>query len=123
MNEEQTPLFRDADLRPAQNEPTRAPAPSERRALSDMPERDRPHLATVSHDGRFWDVYVDFEDDASRPESSRAGLLFSPADGAATGGDSVRTSTILIEDSDEAVVRRAQTFGEHQLAALLRSVL
>ena len=26
------------------------------------------HLATISHDGRFWDVYIEFEDDPRRPD-------------------------------------------------------
>ena len=34
------------------------------------------HLATISHEGRFWDVYLEFEDDPRRPTSFRALLCF-----------------------------------------------
>ena len=79
------------------------------------------HLATVSHDGRFWDVYVDFEHDPTMPDSHRGFLSFAPADGGPE--DSVRTATILIEDSDQAVFRKAQGLGDRILVALLRSAL
>lgn len=80
------------------------------------------HLATLSHDGRFWDVYVEFDDDPRRTDSFGACLCFSPAD-AEEGSTPVRTTTILIEPSYEEVLYRARAFEDHQLLALLRSSL
>lgn len=80
------------------------------------------HLATVSHGGRFWDVYVEFDEDPSRQDSYGARLCFSPAD-SEEGVGSVRTATILIQPSYEEVLHRARTFEDHQLLGLLRSCL
>lgn len=80
------------------------------------------HLASISHEGRFWDVYLEFEDDPRRPDSCRARFAFSPAD-VNDGEVPMRTTTIIIEPSFEEAVRRARTFDDHQLNALLRSVL
>ncbi len=110
MNNDQPPLFQNAQFDDGGPEPS-------------IDKRDMPHLATVSHAERFWDVYVEFQDNTAYPSTCRAALLFSPADGGASGQGPVRTAVILVEDSNDAIVRRAQTFGEHQLAALLRSVL
>ncbi len=80
------------------------------------------HLATISHDGSFWEVYLEFEDDPRIPTSYRGLLCFSPA--ASTGAASAwRTTTILIESSHEAVVSKARAFEDFQLQSLLRSVL
>jgi hypothetical protein len=78
------------------------------------------HIATVSHDGRFWDVYVEFEDDPRRPDMYRALLSYSPAD---PGDDeqAVRTGVIIIEDSFEEVMMKARSLRDVQLQALLRS--
>ncbi len=92
----------------------------------DPPETAAPssghHLATLSHEGRFWDVYVEFDDDPRRTDSFGACLCFSPADGA-EGSGTLRTTTILIEPSYEEVLYRARAFEDHQLLALLRSCL
>ena len=80
------------------------------------------HLATISHDGRFWEVYLEFQDDPRDPTSYRGLLCFSPADGTGTE-PARRTTTILIEDSYEEVVSKARAFEDFQLQALLRSVL
>ena len=80
------------------------------------------HVGTVSHDGRFWDVYLDFDDDPRRPESYRGVLSFSPAD-AAEDESPVRTGTIIIEPSFEEAVRKARSFEDHQLVGFLRSAL
>jgi hypothetical protein len=80
------------------------------------------HLATVSQGGRFWDVYVEFDDDPRRTDSFGARLCFSPAD-AEDGSEAVRTTTILIEPSYEEVLYRARAFESHQLVGLLRSCL
>ena len=80
------------------------------------------HLATISHDGNFWEVHLEFEDDPRIPKSYRGLLCFSPV--ASTGAASVwRTTTILIESSHEAVVSKARAFEDFQLQSLLRSVL
>ena len=78
------------------------------------------HVSTISHDGRFWDVYLEFTNDPRQPSSYRGLLCFSPADGDANAR---RTTTIIIEDSYEDALSKAQTMDEHQLQALLRSVL
>ena len=80
------------------------------------------HLATLSHEGRFWDVYVEFDDDPRRTDSFGACLCFSPADNE-EGTPPLRTTTILIEPSYEEVLYRARAFEDHQLVALLRSCL
>ena len=80
------------------------------------------HLATISHEARFWDVYVEFEDDPRRPETYRALLCYSPAD----PGDEeevVRTTVIIIEDSFEDAMVKARSLEDIQLQALLRSAL
>lgn len=82
------------------------------------------HLATVSHEGRFWDVYVEFDDDPRRTDSFGGLLCFSPADEAeGTAEGPVRTATILIEPSYEEVLHRARHFESHHLVSLLRSCL
>ena len=78
------------------------------------------HVATISHDGRFWDVYLDFEDDPRHPETYRGYLSFSAAD-ADEEEAMFRTAAIIVEDSYEEAVRKARSFEEHHLAGLLRS--
>lgn len=80
------------------------------------------HLATVSHDGLFWDVYVEFDDDPRRSDSFAGLLCFSPAEEGTTLGP-LRTASILIEPSYEEVLHRARQFENHHLQALLRSCL
>ncbi len=80
------------------------------------------HLATISHAGRFWDVYLEFDDDPRRQDSYRAILAFSAAD--RNEGEGVyRTIPVIIEPSYEEAVRRARVLEDHQLAAFLRSLL
>ena len=119
MNNDQTPLFQDPELQGVEAHGAETPG----RASQNHDLDDLPHLATVSHDGRFWDVYVEFHEDAANSTSNRAALLFSPSDGGASGQGPVRTAVILVESSDDAIVKRAETFGDHQLVALLRSIL
>ena len=80
------------------------------------------HMATISHGGRFWDVYVEFEDQTADSYTARGVLCFFPAD-ANEGERAVRTAPILIENSREEALARARTFEEHQLTGLLRSCL
>jgi hypothetical protein len=87
-----------------------------------QPPSTGPHLATVSHAGRFWDVYVEFAEHSRHPETWRALLCFSPAD-RTDEEEPVRTTTIIIEDSYEEALDRARRFEDHQLVGLLRSCL
>lgn len=76
------------------------------------------HLATVSHDGLFWDAYLELEE-TERPEPVRGRIAFSAA--GEPEREAVRTATIFIEDSPQDVLARAREFKTHQLVALLRS--
>lgn len=80
------------------------------------------HMATISHQGRFWEVYLEFDNDPTCPDSFRGLLSFFPAD-ANDGEVAVRTGTIIIENSYEEALAKARTFEEPQLAGLLRSCL
>ena len=79
----------------------------------------RQHLATVSFGGRFWETYLEFDDDPRRIDSYRAFLSFTQADD--PKADPVRTTVLIIENSYDDAVKRAKSFSEHQLASLLRS--
>jgi len=89
---------------------------------SPTPPSSGQHLATVSHAGRFWDVYLEFQDDPRRPDAFRGLLAYSPAD-RAEGEKLLRTIPIIIESSYEEAVRRARDLEDHQLIAFLRSLL
>jgi hypothetical protein len=80
------------------------------------------HLATISHEGRFWDVYLEFEDDPRRPDTFRSLLCYFPGD---PGDDeeAVRTTVIIIEDTFEEAMVKARSLEDVQLQALLRSAL
>jgi len=80
------------------------------------------HLTTLSHDNRFWDAYLEFEDDPSRPDAYRARVIFMPADPGDHEG-LARTALIIIETSFEDAMRKARSFDDRQLADLLRSCL
>ncbi len=80
------------------------------------------HLATIGHEGRFWDVYLEFEDDPRRPETFRALLCYFPGD-PGDGEEAARTAVIIIEDTFEDAIMKARGLEDVQLQALLRSVL
>ena len=80
------------------------------------------HLATISHDGSFWEVHLEFQDDPRVPTSYRGLLCFSPAT-SAQEESALRTTTILIEDSYETVVSKARSHQDFQLQSFLRSLL
>jgi hypothetical protein len=80
------------------------------------------HLATISHEGRFWDIYLEFEDDPRRPTSHRARLCFFPGD-PGDEEEASRTTIIIIEDSFEEAMKKARGLDDRQLQGLLRSVL
>lgn len=81
--------------------------------------RNSHHLATISHDGRFWDAYLELVDDPGATRSARGRIAFSAADSAES--EPVRTAVIFVEDTPPEVVTRAREFKTHQLVALLRS--
>jgi len=80
------------------------------------------HVATIVHEGRIWDAYLEFESDPHRPTSCRARMRFEPPPGH-EGPQSVQTTVIIIEDSYEEAMDRARRFDDRQLQSLLRSVL
>jgi hypothetical protein len=88
-----------------------------------MMKSNRPghHLATISHDGRFWDVYLEFEEPDRHASEARGRLAFSAADD--EKDTTLRTATIFLESSEDGVLRRAREFETHQLVNLLRSCL
>lgn len=93
---------------------------------SDRSDRGAPsggqHLATLSHRGRFWDVYLEVTGDPRRPDVARGVLCFVPSD-LNQGEEPARTTTIIIEPSYEGALRRARGLDEHQMIGLLRSIL
>jgi len=89
-------------------------------------EHDAPspgqHLASISHDGRFWDVYLEFDESPRNSHSYRALLAFSPAD-RNEGEEVMRTTGVIVEPSYEEAVHKARQLNDHQLKAFLRSLL
>ena len=83
--------------------------------------RNSHHLATVSHDGRFWDAYLELVETQGGDQPVRGRIAFSAAD--AGDAEPVRTTTIFIEDTPQEAVVRAREFKTHQLVALLRSAI
>ena len=80
------------------------------------------HIATIGHEGRFWDVFLEFDPDPRRPKTYRGLLAFSPADGT-TEDPPLRTIPVIIEPSWEEAVQTARNLEDHQLVAFLRSLL
>jgi hypothetical protein len=89
---------------------------------SPAPLSNGQHLTTISHDGHFWEVHLEFQDDPRVPTSYRGLLCFSPAT-SAQEKLALRTTTILIEDSYEMVMSKARSLQDFQLQSLLRSLL
>lgn len=87
-----------------------------------QPPSDGQHLTTISHDGRFWEVYLEFVDDPRHPDTHRARLCFFPAD-ANEGETAFRTANLIVEHSYEEAMAKARSFEDRQLANLLRSCL
>lgn len=76
------------------------------------------HLATLAHEGRIWDAYLEFDDDPGNRDF-RARVRFSSPE----ADRFYRTTVIIIEPSYEEAVHHARNLPERQLQALLRSVL
>lgn len=81
--------------------------------------RNSHHLATVSHDGRFWDAYLELDDPHAQTGPARGRIAFSAAGDAEA--EPVRTAPIFVESSAQDVLARARDLKTHQLVALLRS--
>jgi hypothetical protein len=81
------------------------------------------HVATLAHDGRIWDAYLEFDDDPHRPDVYRARLRFDAADSVDFAEEPTRTTVIIIEESYEKAVIKARSFDDRQLQGLLRSAL
>ena len=79
------------------------------------------HLTTFTHEGRFWEVYLEFVEDTRDPDSARARLCFVPSD-QGENEKPERTAVIIIEPTPEEAVRAARALDRHHLAAMLRSV-
>jgi hypothetical protein len=76
------------------------------------------HLATLAHEGRIWDAYLEFDDEPSLRDF-RARVRFSSPE----ADRFYRTTVIIIEPSHEEAVHHARRLEERELQALLRSVL
>lgn len=79
------------------------------------------HLTTFTHEGRFWEVYLEFVPEPSDPDSWRGRLCYVPTD-RADHEEPVRTAVIIIESSREEARAAANAFERYHLAAMLRSV-
>ena len=80
------------------------------------------HIATITHGGRIWGTYLEFEDDPTRPDMYLARLRFDVAN-PTNLEEAPRTTVIIIEESYQEAVAKARDFDDRQLEALLRSAL
>jgi hypothetical protein len=80
------------------------------------------HVATLTHEGRIWDTYLELDDDPQRPSVCRAYLRFDPTDRSA-GQVPVTTGVIIIENSYEEALAKVRGFDPRQMEDLLRSAL
>ena len=79
------------------------------------------HLSTFTHEGRFWDVHLEFVDDPGDADSCRARLCFVPTD-RADHEEPARTAVIFIERTRQEALRAAKSLDRYNLVAMLRSV-
>ncbi len=98
-------------------DPSVPPVPSD---AGDGPEPGI-HITTFTHEGRFWDVHLEFVDEGHATESCRGRLCYIPTD-QADHEEPIRTAIIFIEPSYEEVRQAALALDRYNLAALLRSV-
>ncbi len=80
------------------------------------------HLTTFTHEGRFWDVHLEFVADPRIPDSCRARLCYAPSDRVGLE-EAVRTAVIIIEPTFEDAERVARGLDRHHHAAMLRSII
>lgn len=78
------------------------------------------HVTTFTHEGRFWEVYLEFVEEPDDPRSTRARLCYVPTD-RADHEEPVRTAVIIIEPSREEARQAARALERYHLAAMLRS--
>lgn len=102
--------------------PPASSAPSEREpeTAGDGGPADGVHLTTLTHEGRFWDVFAEVEPPAAGSGSHRARLCFVPS-GGAEGRRPARTAAIIIEPSADAALDQARSLARHEIVAMLRS--
>ena len=79
------------------------------------------HVTTFTHEGRFWEVFLEFVEEPQDPDSCRARLRYVPTD-RAEHEEPVRTAVIIIEPSRDEAVEAACALDRYHLTALLRSV-
>ena len=79
------------------------------------------HVTTFTHEGRFWEVFLEFVDEPGDPESTRGRLCYVPTDRAEHEGP-VRTAVIIIETTQHEAYEAARALDRYHLSALLRSV-
>ena len=80
------------------------------------------HVTTIAHEGRFWEVFLEFVDDPRDPDSARARLCYVPTDRAEHEGP-VRTTVIIIEPTPHEAFDAARALDRYHLTAMLRSVI
>lgn len=80
------------------------------------------HVTTIAHEGRFWEVFLEFVDDPRDPDSARARLCYVPTDRAEHEGP-VRTTVIIIEPTQHEAYDAARALDRYHLTAMLRSVI
>ena len=95
------------------------PSPSSR---PDPVAPDAQHLSTISHQGRFWDIYLELDNEGGFGTPWRGRLAYSPAD-RGENEFTLRTIPVIIETTRDDALRRAYHLEGHQLVAFLRSLL
>ena len=79
------------------------------------------HVTTFTHEGRFWEVFLELVDDPRDPDSTRGRLCYVPTD-RAEHEEPVRTTVIIIERTRHEAFDAARALDRYHLTALLRSV-
>ena len=80
------------------------------------------HVATITHGGRIWGAYLEFDDDPKRPDVYLARLRFDVAN-PTNLEEPFHTTVIIIEETYEEAVTKARSFDDRQLEGLLLSAL
>jgi len=113
-------FMKSSQAHPASLDPTSL----DRTRSSDRGDGDAPglHLKTFTHEGRFWDVYLDVVDDSNDSDSCRARLAFLPAD-RTEDEEPAQTAVVIIESNYEDALEVALGFDRYHLSSMLRSVI
>ena len=107
-------------MEPRSQSPDRPPPDSPPKGHEYGPDQGM-HLTTLTHEGRFWEVFLEFVDEPGDPDSCRARLCYVPTD-RAEHEEPVRTAVIIIEATPHEACESAQALDRYHLTALLRSV-